>query len=64
MEYISTKEAAEKWNVSERRIQKLCEDKRIPGTVRFSHVWAIPKSAKKPVDGRQKLERKNLKEQS
>jgi len=40
MDYISTKEAAEKWNVSERRIQKLCEDKRIPGTVRFSHVWA------------------------
>ena len=30
MDYISTKEAAEKWGISERRIQKLCEDNRIP----------------------------------
>ena len=41
MEYIGTKEAAEKWGISERRIQKLCEDNRIPGTVRFIRVWAI-----------------------
>ena len=61
MDYISTKEAAEKWGISERRIQKLCEDNRIPGAIRFSRVWAIPKNAEKPTDGRLKSERKNLK---
>jgi hypothetical protein len=52
MDYISTKEAAEKWNISERRIQKLCEEGRIHGVLRFSRVWAIPKDAEKPRDGR------------
>lgn len=50
MDYISTKEAAEKWGISERRIQKLCEDGRIAEAVRFSRVWAIPKDALKPQD--------------
>lgn len=54
MEYISTKEAAEKWGISERRIQKLCEEGRIDGVVRFSRVWAIPKDAPKPQDLRKK----------
>lgn len=54
MDYISTKEAAEKWGISERRIQKLCEDGRIAGAVRFSRVWAIPKDAPKPQDPRKK----------
>jgi hypothetical protein len=60
MEYISTKEAAEKWGVSERRIQKLCEESRIPGIIRFSRVWAIPKAAKKPDDARYKVKGKNF----
>ncbi|MPM47623.1 hypothetical protein SDC9_94334 [bioreactor metagenome] len=58
MDYISIKEAATKWTISERRVQKLCEDGRIPGVIRFSRVWAIPKSAEKPADGRMKSERK------
>lgn len=52
MEYISAPEAAEKWGISERRVQKLCEEKRIPGVARFSRMWLIPKDAEKPVDGR------------
>ena len=43
MDYISIKEASEKWGISERRIQKLCSENRIEGVVRFSRVWAIPK---------------------
>ena len=54
MDYISAKEAAEKWGISERRIQKLCEENRIPGVVRFVRVWAIPKDVEKPEDGRLK----------
>lgn len=47
-EYISVKEAAGNWGISERRIQKLCEEKRIDGVVRFGHAWAIPKNAEIP----------------
>ncbi len=51
-EYISAPEAAVKWGISERRVQKLCEEGRIPGVAKFSRMWLIPKNAKKPIDGR------------
>ena len=54
MEYISCAEAAAKWDISERRVQKLCEGERISGAVKFSRVWLIPKEAEKPVDKRRK----------
>jgi hypothetical protein len=54
MDYISVQDATIKWKISERRIQKLCEENRIPGVMRFSRMWLIPKSAKKPSDGRLK----------
>lgn len=53
-EYMEVKTAAKKWGISERRIQKLCEEKRIEGVVRFGHAWAIPENAEKPADGRLK----------
>lgn len=56
MDYISTSQAAKKWGISERRVQKLCEDNRIEGALRFSRVWAIPKDAQKPTDPRRKSE--------
>lgn len=52
MEYMSCAEAAGKWGISERRVQKLCEEKRIPGVSKFSFVWLIPKDAEKPADKR------------
>lgn len=52
MNYISVREAAQRWNISSRRVQKLCEDNRIAGTLRFGHSWMIPKTAEKPVDPR------------
>jgi len=55
LDYISVKQAADKWGISERRIQKLCEENRIDGVVRFGHSWAIPKCAEKPVDKRKTL---------
>ena len=54
LEFISATEAAKKWGISERRVQKLCEEKRIPGVARFSRLWLIPKDAEKPVDKRRK----------
>ena len=54
LEYISAPEAAKKWGISERRVQKLCEENRIPGVAKFSFVWLIPKDAEKPADKRKK----------
>ena len=54
LENISAPEAAKKWGISERRVQKLCEENRIPGVAKFSRMWLIPKDAEKPVDGRRK----------
>ena len=54
MEYMSCAEAADKWGISERRVQKLCEGNRISGVVKFGHVWLIPKDAEKPIDKRKK----------
>ncbi len=52
LEYISAAEAAKKWGISERRVQKLCEENRIPGVAKFSYMWLIPKGVEKPVDRR------------
>lgn len=52
MEYISAIETAKKWGISERRVQKLCEENRVCGVIRFSRIWLIPKDTEKPVDGR------------
>lgn len=54
LDYISVQQAAHNWGISERRIQKLCEESRVAGVVRFGHAWAIPKDAEKPVDARKK----------
>lgn len=52
LEFISAPEAAKKWGISERRVQKLCEENRIPGVAKFSRMWLIPKDAEKSADGR------------
>lgn len=54
MEYMSALETAKKRGISERRVQKLCAENRIPGVQRISRMWLIPKDAKKPIDGRTK----------
>lgn len=59
-EYMTVQEAAKLWEISERRIQKLCEENRIDGVVRLSRVWLIPKDAKRPADGRLKETRGKL----
>ena len=53
-EYMTAQEAAEKWNVSLRWVQRLCKENRIDGVINVNRVWLIPKAAKKPVDGRNK----------
>lgn len=60
MKYMSCAEAAVKWGISERRVQKLCEEERILGVSKFSSMWLIPKGAEKPIDGRTKKERSGI----
>ena len=64
LEFISAPEAAKKWGISQRRVQKLCEQNRIPGVANFSCMWLIPKDAEKPADGwlRNKKSRKSQEE--
>lgn len=52
MEFMTTKEAVEKWNISERRIRQLLKDGRIDGAVKVGNSWNIPAEADKPVDKR------------
>ena len=52
MEFMSTKEAVKKWNISERRIRQLLQDGRIEGAVKNGNSWNIPIDAIKPVDKR------------
>lgn len=57
MEYMSAPEAAKKWDISERRVQKLCEENRITGVSKIGYMWLIPKDAEKPKDKRRKSEK-------
>ena len=54
MEYITIKEASDKWGLSVRRVQTLCSEAQVEGAIRFSGVWAIPSIAQRPVDHRVK----------
>ena len=54
MDYMTLKEAGEKWGVTPRWINYYCSAGRIPGAVKMGTVWLIPKSAQKPKDGRRK----------
>ena len=52
MDYMTLKEAAEKWGVTPRRVNYYCAGGRISGAVKMAGVWLIPKTAEKPIDGR------------
>ena len=54
MDYMTLKEAAEKWGVTPRRVNYYCAGGRIPGAVKMAGVWLLPKTAEKPLDGRTK----------
>ena len=59
MEYISIKQASEKWGITKRRIQVLCVEGRIEGAIKKGKTWLIPSDAIKPADGRYKKNQKS-----
>lgn len=52
--FMTVKQAAEKWGISDRRIRVLCSEGKIPGAYQEGRSWKIPIDADKPVDGRYK----------
>jgi hypothetical protein len=52
--YITTQQAANKWNISDRRVRVLCMEKKIQGAVKDGKTYKIPVNAIKPTDGRTK----------
>jgi len=52
MDYITVTDAAAKWGVTRRRVQKLCDENRVDGILRFGQSYMIPKDTEKPADAR------------
>lgn len=53
-DYQSIQDVAERWGVSERRVNQYCTEGRVPGAVKFGKSWAIPIGAEKPSDPRKR----------
>lgn len=49
---MNAKQAAEKWNISDRRVRTLCANGQIEGAYRVGKIWYIPEGSEKPADGR------------
>lgn len=50
--FMTVKQAAEKWGLSDRRVRVLCAEGKIPGAFQEGRGWKIPMDAVKPTDGR------------
>lgn len=52
MEYLTTVEMSEKWNITSRRIGVLCSQNRIAGAIKKGKTWLIPADTEKSSDAR------------
>lgn len=52
MEFMSAREAADKWGISQRRVATLCSERRIAEATMVGNMWIIPVTAEKPADAR------------
>lgn len=50
--FMTVKQAAEKWGLSDRRVRILCAEGKIPGAFQEGRGWKIPMDVVKPSDGR------------
>ena len=56
MEWLTVRQTAEKWNISERSVRNYCQEGRVPGAVLEQGAWQIPAEALQP--SRKKRQRK------
>ncbi len=52
MEFMSAREAADKWGISQRRVAVLCSENRVREATMIGNMWIIPTTAEKPIDAR------------
>ena len=64
LDWITPLQASEKWGITERQVQSLCAQGKIPSAVMISKVWLIPKDTPKPIDGRTKAAKQKAKEET
>lgn len=55
MGYLTAKQFAKQWGITERRVVKLCNEDRISGAIKNGMVWEIPEETLKPSDKRSKV---------
>ena len=55
IDIMTTKDAAELWGISVRRVQAMCDNGKIPSATKIGDVWLMPKGTQKPIDGRLKV---------
>jgi len=55
LNFMSARQAAEKWNITDRQVQSLCSQGKIKDATRLGREWLIPKDAPRPLDGRTKV---------
>ena len=58
MKFMTASQTAELWKISQRRVQILCAEGRIPGVFKLGDSWAIPTDSSKPCDLRLKQTKK------
>ena len=56
---MTASQAAKKWSISQRRVQILCAEGRIPGVFKLGEAWAIPADTQKQENKRRKDETDN-----
>ncbi|GHV07576.1 cell division protein Fic [Campylobacterota bacterium] len=52
MDYMTVKQAAERWGISDRRVRLLCAEGKIDGIIRNGRSYLIPANTLKPIDRR------------
>jgi excisionase family DNA binding protein len=57
---MSSQQAAEKWGITDRQVQSLCQQGKIEGATKLGRAWLIPKDAPKSLDGRTKEARQKV----
>lgn len=60
--YLTAKQIAELWDITDRQVQILCKASRIKGAERVGGIWLIPDNAVKPTRFKAKRKQKEQKD--
>lgn len=52
LDWMTPQQAAEKWNISDRRVQALCANGQVKDAIKLGRGWLIPIDTLKPIDER------------